>query len=119
AGRDAHDRQHHRRGSIRRGRSDGADDSLPAHRPDGGGEVQAPDAGFCGLFLSRSGRRDGRGWDAPAVAVWSEVYAVVANVAAISVYVLVLAAEWLHARRVRRIAHLAFGPNAAPRAWVW
>ena len=43
----------------------------------------------------------------------------VANVAAISVFVVALAAEWLHARRVRRITHLAFGPAAAPRPWVW
>ncbi len=28
------------------------------------------------------------------------------------------AAEWLHARRVRRLAHLAFGPAAHPRRWV-
>ena len=27
-------------------------------------------------------------------------------------------AEWRHARRTRRIAHLAFGPRAQPRAWV-
>ena len=26
--------------------------------------------------------------------------------------------EWLHARRVRRLAHLAFGPRGAPAAWV-
>jgi Ca-activated chloride channel family protein len=28
------------------------------------------------------------------------------------------AAEWLHARRVRRVARLAFGPAARPRRWV-
>ena len=39
--------------------------------------------------------------------------------AGIFVLILALAAEWLHARRVRRIAHLAFGPTAEPRAWVW
>ena len=27
-------------------------------------------------------------------------------------------AEWLHARRCRRLAHLAFGPVARPRRWV-
>ena len=42
----------------------------------------------------------------------------VANVAAISVLVLALTAELLHARRARRIAHLAFGPKATPRPWV-
>ena len=43
----------------------------------------------------------------------------VANIAAISVFVLAIAAEWLHARRAGRIAHLAFGPKASPRPWVW
>jgi Ca-activated chloride channel homolog len=27
-------------------------------------------------------------------------------------------AEWLHARRVRRIAYLAFGPDGTPRSWT-
>jgi Ca-activated chloride channel homolog len=27
-------------------------------------------------------------------------------------------AEWLHARRVRRLARLAFGPNTRPRVWT-
>ena len=31
---------------------------------------------------------------------------------------LTLLAEWLHARRVRRLARLAFGPGRAPAAWV-
>ena len=26
--------------------------------------------------------------------------------------------EWLHARRVKRLARLAFGPNARPRVWT-
>jgi Ca-activated chloride channel family protein len=38
--------------------------------------------------------------------------------AGIFVLLLALAAEWLHARRVRRIAHLAFGPAGRPRAWT-
>ncbi|HYO09436.1 MAG TPA: vWA domain-containing protein [Tepidisphaeraceae bacterium] len=42
----------------------------------------------------------------------------VASAIAISVLLLALLAEWLHARRVRRVAHLAFGPAAAPRPWV-
>jgi Ca-activated chloride channel family protein len=37
---------------------------------------------------------------------------------AIGVLVTALAAEWLHARRTARIAHLAFGPSARPRAWT-
>ena len=37
----------------------------------------------------------------------------------VSVLLLAMIAEWLHARRVRRIAHLAFGPTAQPGAWVW
>src|SRR5688572_6701290 len=36
----------------------------------------------------------------------------------ISVFVLALLAEYLHARRVRRIAPLAFGPARRPRAWT-
>jgi Ca-activated chloride channel family protein len=31
---------------------------------------------------------------------------------------IVLLAEWLHTRRVRRIGYLAFGPSGAPRTWV-
>src|SRR5262245_44206287 len=27
-------------------------------------------------------------------------------------------AEWLHSRRVRRVAYLAFGPDGSPRAWT-
>jgi Ca-activated chloride channel family protein len=38
--------------------------------------------------------------------------------AGVFVLLLAIVAEWLHARRVRRVAHLAFGPSAAPRAWV-
>ncbi|MCA9069194.1 MAG: VWA domain-containing protein, partial [Planctomycetaceae bacterium] len=37
---------------------------------------------------------------------------------AIAVFVLGLLAEWLHARRTKRIAYLAFGPSAKPRRWV-
>jgi Ca-activated chloride channel family protein len=43
---------------------------------------------------------------------------VVASVAAILVLLAVLLAEWLHARKVRRVAHLAFGPSARPQPWV-
>ena len=44
---------------------------------------------------------------------------VAAMLAGVSVLLLAMIAEWLHARRVRRVAHLAFGPTAQPRAWVW
>src|SRR5688572_22322448 len=27
-------------------------------------------------------------------------------------------AEWLHARRVRRVSYLAFGPDGSPRSWT-
>lgn len=37
---------------------------------------------------------------------------------AAGVLLAMLLAEWLHARRVRRASHLAFGPVGAPRAWV-
>jgi Ca-activated chloride channel family protein len=36
----------------------------------------------------------------------------------ISVFVLALLAEYLHARKTRRIAPLAFGPTRRPRAWT-
>ena len=42
----------------------------------------------------------------------------VANVAAILVLLAALLAEGLHARKIRRIVHLAFGPTAQPRPWV-
>lgn len=38
--------------------------------------------------------------------------------AAIGTGLLAALGEWLHARRVRRIGRLAFGPDATPRAWV-
>lgn len=42
----------------------------------------------------------------------------VGELAAIAAVVLMLAAEQLHARRVRRIAPLAFGPQCKPAPWV-
>jgi len=44
---------------------------------------------------------------------------VVAELATIVIVILAVAAEWLHARRVRRVAMLAFGPSARPAAWAW
>jgi len=38
--------------------------------------------------------------------------------AATGAFAIAGAAEWLHARRVRRMAHLAFGPEGAPAAWT-
>lgn len=38
--------------------------------------------------------------------------------AALAAAALVALGEWLHARRVRRVARLAFGPKAAPCRWV-
>ncbi len=38
--------------------------------------------------------------------------------ATIAVVLVVLGAEWLHARRIRRVAHLAFGGAGRPAAWV-
>jgi Ca-activated chloride channel family protein len=37
---------------------------------------------------------------------------------AISIALLTALAEWLHARRARRVGALAFGPDAVPRRWV-
>ncbi len=37
---------------------------------------------------------------------------------ALAVLALTALAEWLHARRVRRVAALAFGPGGQPREWV-
>ncbi len=39
-------------------------------------------------------------------------------VAALVVLVLAVPAEWLHARRIRRLAPLAFGPKERPSAWA-
>lgn len=36
----------------------------------------------------------------------------------IGMFVLAALAEWLHARRCRAVARLAFGPTGAPRAWT-
>jgi Ca-activated chloride channel family protein len=38
--------------------------------------------------------------------------------AAAGAFALSVGAEWLHARRARRVAHLAFGPEGAPAAWT-
>ena len=38
---------------------------------------------------------------------------------ALAALLLTALAEWLHARRVRRVAALAFGPEGKPREWVW
>ena len=37
---------------------------------------------------------------------------------ALGAAVLAAWAEWLHARRIRRVTRLAFGPEATPRAWT-
>jgi Ca-activated chloride channel homolog len=41
-----------------------------------------------------------------------------ATLTAIVVVLLASLAEWMHLRRSRRIAHLAFGPSGVPRGWV-
>ena len=38
--------------------------------------------------------------------------------ATLAAMALTACAEWLHTRRLRRVAHLAFGPRAAPARWV-
>ena len=38
--------------------------------------------------------------------------------AALGAFLLSVFAEWLHARRVKRLGRLAFGPDAKPRAWT-
>jgi hypothetical protein len=40
------------------------------------------------------------------------------KLAASIVVALAALAEWLHARRCRRVTRLAFGPAGAPRRWV-
>jgi len=37
---------------------------------------------------------------------------------ALATLLLVIPAEWLHARRVRRVGRLAFGPGGRPAAWA-
>lgn len=41
-----------------------------------------------------------------------------ALLASIGAGIVITLAEWLHARRVRRVAHLAFGARGRPRAWT-
>jgi Ca-activated chloride channel homolog len=43
----------------------------------------------------------------------------IAELTAAGVLLLVALAEWLHARRLRRVARLAFGPTGKPREWTW
>lgn len=43
---------------------------------------------------------------------------VIASVTALGVAIWFLLAEMLHARRIRRLGHLAFGPAEQPRRWV-
>jgi Ca-activated chloride channel family protein len=43
----------------------------------------------------------------------------VAELAAVGAALLILLAECLHARRVRRVAALAFGPTRRPARWAW
>jgi Ca-activated chloride channel family protein len=43
----------------------------------------------------------------------------IAEFTALAVVAAVALAEWLHARRVRRVARLAFGPTGKPREWTW
>ena len=45
-----------------------------------------------------------------------EIYAMVAEVSALAAAIVMLLAEWIHARRVRRLATLAFGPRGRPAA---
>lgn len=42
----------------------------------------------------------------------------VAELAACALAIVMLGAEWLHARRCRRMAYLAFGPTRRPAAWA-
>ena len=53
-----------------------------------------------------------------SVAVRSEVHTMVAELAAITVFILTAMAEWLHYRRSQRVGHLAFGPAGSARAWT-
>jgi Ca-activated chloride channel homolog len=50
----------------------------------------------------------------------NKVYAVVgiAELLALTIFIIVAAAEWAHKRRCRRLASLAFGPENGPRRWV-
>ncbi len=50
--------------------------------------------------------------------LWLQVHAMVAELVALAAVILMAAAEHLHARRVRRMAPLAFGPNHRPALWA-
>jgi Ca-activated chloride channel family protein len=43
----------------------------------------------------------------------------IAELTALAVLAAAALAEWLHARRIRRVARLAFGPSGKPREWTW
>ena len=38
---------------------------------------------------------------------------------ALAILALIAFTEWLHTRRVRRVAMLAFGPGGRAREWTW
>jgi len=42
----------------------------------------------------------------------------IAGITALTIFIIVGAAEWVHTRRCRRLAALAFGPENGPRRWV-
>ncbi|HXJ60964.1 MAG TPA: vWA domain-containing protein [Verrucomicrobiae bacterium] len=48
-----------------------------------------------------------------------EDYILLASWAALGVAALAALGEWLHARRMRRLGRLAFGPQNRPRSWVF
>src|SRR5204863_9981215 len=52
------------------------------------------------------------------LALGSEVHAMVIPATCAAAILLCGLAEWLHARRCARVAHLAFGPAGRARRWV-
>ena len=48
----------------------------------------------------------------------SEDIMAIATWAAVAAAALGALADWLHARRVRRLSRLAFGPDSRPRVWT-
>src|SRR6185503_815421 len=109
----------HRRRGHGRDRPRRHQTGLPPHRPHEACQVHQqrhdPDGSLSALRHDRP--RAGR--SASARTSGGEIHAMVtATLIAVSTAALAGLGEWLHARRVARVARLAFGPTARPAAWT-
>src|SRR5690606_3100189 len=121
AGTDRRHHEPHRRPGLPARRSGRARARVPADRPDAGDTPREGHAGAGRRPLAALRRRARAARRASAGGLLREVHAGVSHeawLAAAAAVVLARAAELLHARRVRRLARLAFGPGGRPAAWV-